>query len=228
MGKNISIFHYNSFDLKQKIYIPKVYNYTPKVYRMLTKNQKKVLRLLFTAFDRQYSINNIAKECKLAPNGAYKILKKFEEEGILKAKHIANIKSYSINYDDEKTENILELALTSKLEGRIKYRLEDFKELKEITKACILFGSYMNLKKEPHDLDVLFVIDNENFKEYKRRLADVKDIVPAKIHDVLQTKKDLKNNIANKDKVILQILMKGVILWGRKTIINVVKNVYQR
>ena len=71
---------------------------------MLTKNEKKVLRLLLTAFDRQYSINNIAKECGLVPNGAYKILKKFEEEGILKAKHIANIKSYSINFDDEKTD----------------------------------------------------------------------------------------------------------------------------
>src|SRR3989338_9378065 len=108
---------------------------------MLTKNEKKVLRLLLTAFNRERSINNIAKECSLAPNGAYKILKKFEEEGILKAKHIANIKSYSINFDDEKTDNILELALMPKLEGRIKYRLEDLKGLKEITKACILFRS---------------------------------------------------------------------------------------
>jgi len=110
---------------------------------MLTKNEKKVLRLLLTAFDRESSINNIAKECSLAPNGAYKILKKFEEEGILKVKKIANIKSYSINFDDEKTDNILELALMPKLEGRIKYRREDLKGLKEITKACILFGSIL-------------------------------------------------------------------------------------
>ena len=45
---------------------------------MLTKNEKRVLRLLLTAFDKQYSINNVAKECGLVPNGAYKILKKFE------------------------------------------------------------------------------------------------------------------------------------------------------
>jgi len=195
---------------------------------MLTKNEKKVLRLLLTAFDRQYSINNIAKECSLAPNGAYKILKKFEEEGILKAKKIANIKSYSINFDDEKTDNILELALMPKFEGRIEYRLEDFKGLREITKACILFGSYTDLKKEPHDIDILFVIDRNNFKQYKKRLADIEDIVPAKIHDVLQTEEDLKNNIANKDKVILQILRAGIILWGIKTIIKVIKNFYQR
>ena len=195
---------------------------------MLTKNEKRVLRLLLTAFDNQYSINNVAKECGLVPNGAYKILKKFEEEGILKAKHIANIKSYSINFDDEKTDNILELALMPNLESRIKYRLEDFKGLKGITKACILFGSYTDLKKEPHDLDILFVIDKGNFKQYKKKLADIKDIVPAKIHDVLQTEDDFKSNIENKDKVILQILRAGIMFWGIKTIIKVIKNFYQR
>ena len=195
---------------------------------MLTKNEKRVLRLLLAAFDMQYSINNVAKECGLVPNGAYKILKKFEEEGILKAKHIANIKSYSINFDDEKTDNILELALMPKLEGRIKYRLEDFKDLKGITKACILFGSYTDLKKEPHDMDILFVIDKGNFKQYKKKLADIEEIVPAKIHDVLQTEEDFRNNLENKDKVILQILRTGIIFWGIKTIIKVIKNFYQR
>lgn len=193
---------------------------------MLTNNERKVLRLLLTAFDRNYSINNIAKECDLAPNGAYKILKKFEQEGVLKAKRIVNIKSYAINFDDEKTESILELALIPTLEGRIKYRLEDFKPLKEITKTCIIFGSYTDLKKEPNDMDVLFIIDKKNFKEYKKRLADI--IVPVKIHDILQTEEDLKDNIITKDKIILQILTTGLILWGQKTIIQVIKNVYKR
>lgn len=195
---------------------------------MLTNNEKKVLRLILTAFDRDYSINNVAKECNLAPNGAYKILKKFEKERILKVKNIANIKSYRIDFDNEKTDSIIDLTLVPKLEVRIKYRLEDFKGLKEITKACILFGSYINLKKEPKDLDVLFALDKNKFREYKKRLAHVKDIVPVKIHDILQTEQDLKNNILNKDKVILQILMTGIILWGRKTIIKVIKNVYKR
>lgn len=72
-------------------------------------------------------------------------------------------------------------------------------------KQTILFGSYIDLKKEPHDIDILFVIDRNNFKQYKKRLADIEDMVPAKIHDVLQTEEDLKNNIANKDKVILDV-----------------------
>lgn len=203
-----------------------VYNHTPTVYNMLTLNEKKVLRMLLTAFDTDYSINNIAKECGIAPNGAYKILKKLEKEGILKEKSIANIKSYKINFANEKTTNILELAMMQELEGRIKFRLEDFKALKGIAKTCIIFGSYLNPKKHPNDLDILFILGKDNFKEYKKTLEGIRDIVPAKIHDVLQTEQDLKNNIINKDKVILEILRKGTILWGQKTIIEVIKNVY--
>jgi len=191
---------------------------------MLTLNEKKVLRLLMAAFDRDYSINQIAKECNLSPNGALKILKKFEKEGVLIAKTIANIKSYKMNFGNEKTSIVLELALISELDGRIKHRLEDFKELKEVTKACILFGSYIDLSKKPHDLDVLFVLDG--YEEYKKKLSAVKGIVPAEIHDVVQTEEDMKKNIIKKDEVILNILRKGIVLWGQKTITKVIQGVY--
>lgn len=195
---------------------------------MLTDNEIKILRLLMTSFDRDYSINNIAKECNLSPNGALKILKKFEREDIFKTKKIANIISYKLNFENEKTANIVELALMPELKEKAKHRLEDFKELKEITKSCILFGSYISEKKESHDLDVLFILEKKNFKKYKKKLIEIKHVVPAEIHDVLQTEEDLKNNLLKKDNVILEILNKGIILWGQKTIVNVIKNVYQR
>ncbi|MBU1204514.1 MAG: winged helix-turn-helix transcriptional regulator [Nanoarchaeota archaeon] len=195
---------------------------------MLTDNEKNVLKLLFTAFDEDYSINNIAKKCNLSPNGAAKILNKFEKQGILKPKNIANIKSYKINFENEKTVIILELTLIPKLEKRIKYRLDDLNELKEITKTCIIFGSYTNMNKKPNDLDALFVLDKNNFEKYKKKLSNLREIMPVKIHDVLQTEEDLKHNIIQKDKIILDILKTGIILWGQKTIIEVIKDVYKR
>ena len=189
---------------------------------MLTVNEKKVLRLLIAAFSRDYSINQIARECGLAPNGALKILNKFEKEGILAIKRIANLNSYRLNFENEKTKLILELALIDAMEGRIKNRLDDLKGLKEAAKVCILFGSYTDLNKKPHDLDVLFVIDD--YKKYKRKLASI--IVPAKIHDVIQTKQDLKDNIAKGDEVVLSIIRKGTVLWGHKFIVEVIHDVY--
>jgi len=206
-----------------------VYVYTIKVYKkMMTQNEKSVLRMLFSALGENYSINEIARQCNLAPNGALKILKKFEKEGILKSKSIANIKSYSLNFDSEKTKNILKLALIPELKGRLKFRLEDLKQLKEFTKACIIFGSYSDLKKEPNDMDIFFIIEKQNFKKYKQITLTVYKAIPVKVHDILQTEKDFASNLKKRDKVILEILKKGVILWGYDKIIKIVENGYKR
>jgi len=50
---------------------------------MITDNEKKILKFLLAHFNSDYSINEIAKKCSLAPNGAYEILKKFGEKEIL-------------------------------------------------------------------------------------------------------------------------------------------------
>ncbi len=195
---------------------------------MITENEKKVLRMLFIAFDLEYSINQIARECNLAPNGALKILRKFEKAGILKSKKIANIKSYRLDYENEKTSNVIMLALIPELEGRLKFRFSDLKDLNRFTKACIIFGSYIESKKEPEDLDILFIIDKKNFNDFKKQSQIVYKTIPIKVHDVLQTKEDFISNLKKRDKVLLDILKKGVIFWGFDEIISTIKNEYKR
>lgn len=190
---------------------------------MLTDNEKNVLKMLFIAFE-DYSINYIAKKCRLTPNGALKILRKFEKEGILKSKKIANINSYSINFENEKTKSILQLVLIPELKARLKSRYEDLKELKKITKACLIFGSYIDLKKDPNDLDILIILDKNNFNVYKSETSRLFKTIPIKVHDVLQTEEDFKNNLIKKDKVILEILKTGTILWGQDKIIDLIKD----
>lgn len=191
---------------------------------MLTDNEKNVLRILLTSFE-DLSINQIAKLAKLSPNGAFKILRKFENEGVLKQKQIANIKSYRLNFDDEKTRNVLQLALIPVFAGRVKFRFDDLRELKKITLACIMFGSYIDLKKEPNDLDILFIIDSKDYKTYKEVTTKIFKTIPIKVQDVLQTKEDLKKNIEKKDKVVIDIVKNGKILWGQDVIIEIIKEV---
>ena len=183
--------------------------------------------MLFAVFE-EYSINEIARQCNLAPNGAFKILRKLEKEGILKSKNIANIKSYSLNFDNEKTRNILKLALIPELKSRLKFRFEDLKQLKRITKAYIIFGSYTNLKKEPHDIDLLFIIDKKKFNEFKKETQDIYKTTPVKVHDVLQTEEDFADNLRKRDNVVLDILKTGIVLWGYDEIINLVENEHKK
>ncbi|MBI5065482.1 winged helix-turn-helix transcriptional regulator [Candidatus Woesearchaeota archaeon] len=194
---------------------------------ILTLNEKKVIRFL-AASVRDHSINEIAKECDLAPNGAHKILKKLEKEGIIKFKKIANISSHTLNFNNEKTALILELSfIPEELEGRIRHRAEDLQPLKEVTSICIMFGSYITNKKSPGDLDLLFVLEKEQFNNYKKTLNKIQDIIPIKIQDVVQTSDDLKQNIKKEDPIILASIKEGIILWGFKELVNIIKNVNQ-
>lgn len=196
---------------------------------MLTNNERKVLRLLLASPLEHFSVNQIARMCKLSPNGAYKILKKFELEGILNPVSIANIISYKLDFENPKTQRVLELALSPKqLSSRIKQRMEDLKPLKAAALACILFGSYATAKTLPNDLDVLFILDRKNYEKYSKLLNEIRAICPTKIHDVIQTKADFSTSIKDKNAAVISTVKEGIILWGEEIIVEVVKNFYQK
>lgn len=195
---------------------------------VMTVKEKRVLRLLITSFVKERSINDVARECHITPNGAYKILTKLEKDEILKAKSIANIRAYRLDFDNEKTTRVLELALIpGALEGRVKHRVTDLQPMKAVTQACILFGSYITTKKEPGDLDVLFLLKKTEFEAYKQALGKVQDIVPVKVQDVVQTADDLKQNIKKNDPIVTEALWNGVALWGFDALVKVIKNASQ-
>ncbi len=196
---------------------------------MITNNEKRILRFLLAHFNSDYSINEIAKKCSLAPNGAYEILKKFEEKEILLPKKIANSKSYKINFNSRETNKLLELALIPNYrESKIKYRYNDLKPLENITNLCILFGSYITKKEKPNDIDILFVIKKSNYKKYSETLGKVKIILPLKLHDVIQTKEDLTKNIKKEEKLIIEAISEGIVLWGHEFLIEVIKNAIKK
>ena len=188
---------------------------------MLTANEKRLLRYLATE-PETHSINQLAKALQLAPNGAYKILKKGEKENIFNVKTIANIKGYSLNFLSEKTENVLALAfLDNLMNKRVEQRMHDLRPLKKIVKACVIFGSYITLKENPQDIDILFILAKKDFKQYKTDLILVQELMPVKIHDVIQTQEDMKKN--RKDPVIINALREGYVVWGVEYLIKVIK-----
>ena len=133
---------------------------------MLTNNEKKLLRYLLANFYRDSSINQAAKECGLSPNGAYKILKKLEKDNVTYFKEIGKIKAYKLNFDNSLILSYLEIALNDKRinEAKIKVRAKDLEVMKDVCKAVALFGSYISEKKNPNDIDILFVFESNNFK----------------------------------------------------------------
>ncbi len=192
---------------------------------ILTLNERKVLRLLATTIGKSASMNDIGKQCGITSGGAHKILTKLDREGVIKATFIGNLKVYKLDFEHEKTASVLELAfIQDSFEGRVKMRVNDLQNMKQVTKAGVLFGSYITTKKEPSDLDVLFVLERKNFEEYKKILNRIQDIVPIKIQDVVQTEEDLRQNLKKNDAIITAALRDGIVLWGFDMLVQVIKN----
>lgn len=193
---------------------------------MFTANEKKMLKFLMTSFSYK-SINEISKECNLSPNGAYKILKKLEKLGVIYYENIGKIKAYRINFSNNLTLSYLEISLADERvnEAKIKVRIRDFEELKKICKTAIIIGSYITNKKNPNDIDIVFVFDQNNLNKFKKKLAKAREFIPYNLHEIIQTPKDIMNNLKKQDKIIMTAIRNGVILWGHKFIVRSIKNV---
>ena len=192
---------------------------------MITSNEKKILKYLLVNFNRDGSINQIAKECKLSPNGAYKIFKKLEKEEIVKKNKIANLISYKINFT-EKSRRILELSFMEQFSGKFQQRYNDLLPLREVTDVAVIFGSYLQ-KSNSHDLDILFIVKKSSFKRYKVLLQEQQEIIPLPIHDIVQTKEDFIDHF--KDNAVLkEAVSSGLVLWGHSLLVEVIENAWKR
>ena len=192
--------------------------------KMITENQNKVLRFLSTGSINENYTRNVAKECNIAVSGSQWILNHLENQGILNHQDIGNIKSYKIDFND-KSKDILILAYSDNLNNKLENRKRELESLKEFSKSAIVFGSYLN-KKEPNDIDILFILEkNSDYISFNKKLKEARHIVPIKIHAVLQTKKDLIENIKKKDKIVINALRNGLVLWGNKFIVGVLEDV---
>ena len=194
---------------------------------LFTENERKVLKFIGTS-GGNLSINGLSNEVDISAGSAYKVLIKFEKEEIITPHPFSNIVTYQFNFENEKTKPILQLVyIPDKMEGKIKIRAEEFLPLKEFTSLCIFFGSYITSKAKPSDLDVLFVIEKENYEAYKQALVTIQDITPVKIHEIVQTQGDLVQNLKKHDPVVVSAIQTGIVLWGYETLVQVIKDANQ-
>ena len=194
---------------------------------MITKKQGKVLKFLATGSYSENYINNIARRCGISVSGSQWILNNLEEQDIVIHQDIGNIKSYTITFND-KSKDFLSLAYLEKLNDKIENRKRELESLNEVGKISIVFGSYLH-KKDPNDIDILFILDKtSDYINFNKKLEHLRNIVPVKIHVVLQTRKDLIENINKRDKIIIEALRNGILLWGNKYLVEVLEDVNKR
>jgi len=191
----------------------------------LTQNEAKVVDFLIRNFRERNSINALARKLKISHTGVHKILRKLEGVKAVKPERIGNSIYYKVNLDNELGIKLAEFVLVqNELIAYAQVQEEDLKPLQGLASSCILFGSVLKKGREARDIDVMLVLEKKDFKKLYKKLEEVKEMSPKKIHDVMQSKEDLVKNIKKNDEVVLDIIKNGRILWGSGIIVEAIKN----
>ncbi|MDI6737401.1 MAG: helix-turn-helix domain-containing protein [Nanoarchaeota archaeon] len=197
------------------------------VYNGITKTRMRLLRLLARRFSEKFSINQVARQLKLSPRGAYKMLKSMESEGILEPEKIGNSIFYHINFNSDFARKATELSLFEELKSAYaRVQAKDFGMLRNRASALILYGSVLEKGENAEDIDIMAVVEQEGYAFFRNGLSELQNKKPKHIHAVVMSKEDLTKNFAKKDAVALEILEKGNILWGQDVVVNAIKDSY--
>jgi len=190
----------------------------------LTKNEMQAMLRLFKDFSANYNSNNLAKEIGLSAMGALKILRRLHEQNLLKVEEIGKAKIYSINFDNEYAKQYVSFLLRKEAEestGRVKRWIDELRKLKDTATICIVAGSVLKTEKY-NDVDALAVMKPQQLKKFNKRTSEMNKINIKRIHPIKQSIEDLKNNLAKKDKVILDMVKTGIVLFGYDEFVGVV------
>ena len=197
---------------------------------MFPLNLTKIVEFLFRNIPNRFNVNQISRELKISVGSAYKILKSLEKKSVLVSRKIGNGIYYVLNLDNKEAENITELVL---IESRNKslsknshasIYAKDFKDGEKLSKAIILFGSILE-SKDAKDVDILFIIDKGKSKAVEDFCMKLSNLRPKRTNPLLMTMADFKKNIKKQDKVIADILKKGIILFGEDAVIDILRGV---
>jgi DNA-binding MarR family transcriptional regulator len=195
---------------------------------VLTSNEKVLISYLWRNYNKKLSINELAKQIKVTPKGTHKILKKFENAGLVTKEKIANAVIYKLDF--ENAEDITKYVLKSQqlLNNYVKVLRKELQSLQKVTKVTIIFGSVLTKGLKANDIDLFVVIKKEKYQELRKKVKEFESISPKKLHLVIQTEKDMRNNLHKQDPVVHKALKEGYILHGHNTLYQLVQDYADR
>ena len=168
----------------------------------LSDNEFSVLSFLVRNFTERLTIRNIAQKLDFSPAGVFNILKKLEKHGIVVGQKLGTGLFYSINLENKIAEHLAAIVL---LHTDEKISL-DVQQLKQ-AKAAIFDRKTL-----------LLITDSITIHDISIPNADL----------ICKTEDEMMESLRKRDPVILQLLRKGIVLFGEGNIVGIIKNCLSR
>ena len=195
---------------------------------MLSQNEFKALNFLVRRPRERYSINELARQLDITPKGMHKLLKRLEEQAIVKQQRLANAVYYEINFASNKACKIAEFALIEDAKTPyVRMQVKDLERLHSLAEAVILFGSVLKKGEKANDIDILVILKKNQYKRFNEGLKELQSLKTKQIHTVLQTPEEIRANLKKADPVIEAAIKEGYVIWGQEIIVQTIKEVKQ-
>ncbi|MBI2112536.1 hypothetical protein HYT52_03310 [Candidatus Woesearchaeota archaeon] len=180
----------------------------------ITPAEMNVVLTLVKSPEVVYNANSLSKVIGITSMGTLKILKRLEQEQIVKSRKIGKAVTYKVNVEDPYARKYLSLIFGREAQCANTLVKRWINELRKITKADVifLFGSVLE-KMNPNDIDALFVTDQKRFPKLQQEIKELNELNIKKIHPLFQTYEDIIKNIRKKDKPLLNAI-KGILIFG--------------
>jgi len=190
---------------------------------MKLRKEQEIIKVLFKDFLTPYNSRSISKVVGISHAGAFKIFKKLEKKEIVNPKRIGKAVIYSLNLENPVACKEVEMALVMEAQNFRRWT-EEFKQLQGRVNFLILFGSITRNEKQANDIDLLIVADKNNFKEVKKVIEERDKLSNKKIHFLFQTRGDFRQDVAAKNKVMIEIIKTGIALYGQEEYLKTLKS----
>ncbi len=190
----------------------------------VTENEREALLILFKDFSSYYNANSLSKILNISRIGTMKILKKFFNKGILKDRKIGKSIVYKLNLEDDYARNLVAFLLVDEANDFKRWK-DEFKDLFKGERIVMLYGSIIKNYEKARDIDIMIVMEKEEYKEVVKVIEERQKFLSKKIHSIELTSQDLSKNLQKKQKVIIDIVKNALILYGQNKYVEIIQNV---
>lgn len=190
---------------------------------MLT-NEQKALLTLFKDFTIDYNSRQLSAKISITPMGTLKVLRKLESKKFVKAKPFGKAIRFKVNFSSI-TSNYISYSLEEESQQALPRARRWITELQKFnfTEIGILFGSVLN-SENYNDVDFLIVFSPRQQKKVKSVENEINALSNKKLHLIMQTKQDFISNIKSRNKVVLEAISKGIVVFGYNNLVKVIQN----
>ena|SRR3989344_1461841 len=194
----------------------------------IVKPNIRILKVLLKDISIKHTITSMSKEVGLTRVGAWKVLKKLEEEKLIILSPVGTGKTsaynINLNWNNPILEKMLVLALTEEALKNQRW-MGNFSELENKVYFLIIYGSIIRSPKEASDIDILGVIRKNNFIKIEESIKKIQKIQAKKIHALNFTETEFKQELEKPNKVFINAIKKGIVLFGQERFIKFIRGI---